>query len=69
MTEQTLLRYTPTMGKLIDAWRKQQADAPSRADAFRRFAAMALKQAGLEPPANADEEPKTKKPAGKKGAK
>ena len=63
MTEQTLLRYTPTLAKLIDAWRRQQADGPSRADAFRRLTAAALKAAGLEPPPDSDAEPKAKKPA------
>jgi hypothetical protein len=63
MTEQTLLRYTPTLAKLIDAWRKQQADGPSRADAFRRLTALALKGEGFQPDAAASEEPKAKKPA------
>ena len=65
MTEQTLLRYTPTLAKLIDAWRKRQADGPSRADAFRRLTAAALKTSGFEPPpdSEAEPEPKAKKPA------
>jgi hypothetical protein len=47
MTEQTLLRYTPTLGKLIDKWRHAQLDTPTRADAMRRLVAQALKDAGL----------------------
>jgi hypothetical protein len=48
MSEQTLLRYTPSLGKLIDAWRKGQLDGPSRADAIRRLIAIALKAESSE---------------------
>jgi hypothetical protein len=46
MTEQTLLRYTPSLAKLIDAWRQSQLDTPSRADAMRRLISIALKAEG-----------------------
>jgi hypothetical protein len=48
MTEQTLLRYTPSLGKLIDVWRHNQLDTPSRADAMRRLLAIALKTEGTD---------------------
>jgi hypothetical protein len=48
MTEQTLLRYTPSLGKLIDAWRREQLDGPSRADAMRRLLAIALRAESVE---------------------
>jgi hypothetical protein len=67
MTEQTLLRYTPTLGKLIDAWRRQQLDGPSRADAMRRLIGTALKAEGIKLPQGTDAEPKAEKP--KKGRK
>jgi hypothetical protein len=63
MTEQTLLKYKPSLAKLIDAWRRTQNDFPSRADAFRRLTAMALKSAGFQLPDQTEEEPKAKKPA------
>jgi hypothetical protein len=47
MTEQTLLRYTPSLAKLIDAWRSDQLDGPSRADAIRRLVSIALKAEGI----------------------
>jgi hypothetical protein len=50
MTEQTLLRYTPSLGKLIDAWRKEQLDGPSRADAIRRLLSIGLKAEGVQKP-------------------
>jgi hypothetical protein len=48
MTEQTLLRYTPALAKLIDAWRQSQLDTPSRADAMRRLIAIALRAEGVD---------------------
>jgi hypothetical protein len=50
MTEQTLLRYTPSLAKLIDDWRQSQLDTPSRADAMRRLISIALKVEGAEKP-------------------
>jgi hypothetical protein len=50
MTEQTLLRYTPSLAKLIDAWRRGQLDTPSRADAMRRLISIALKAEGTDRP-------------------
>jgi hypothetical protein len=50
MTEQTLLKYKPSLAKLIDAWRRTQNDFPSRADAFRRLTGMALHAAGFRLP-------------------
>jgi hypothetical protein len=61
MTEQTLLRYTPSLGALIDAWRDAQLDGPSRADAIRRLISIALKAEGAE------KSPRPAKPP-KKGA-
>lgn len=43
------LRLPPEMGDEIDAWRRQQADLPSRAEAARR-----LIQLGLEAAKSAD---------------
>jgi hypothetical protein len=48
MTEQTLLRYTPSLAKLIDAWRQNQLDTPSRADAMRRLISIALRAEGAD---------------------
>jgi hypothetical protein len=50
MTEQTLLRYTPSLAKLIDDWRHNQLDTPSRADAMRRLISIALKAEGADKP-------------------
>jgi hypothetical protein len=69
MTEQTLLKYKPSLAKLIDAWRRTQNDFPSRADAFRRLTGAALHAAGFRlPDEETAEEPKTRKPT-KKGGK
>jgi hypothetical protein len=48
MTEQTLLRYTPSLASLIDTWRQKQLDTPSRADAIRRLVSIALKSEGVD---------------------
>ena len=48
MTEQTLLRYTPSLAKLIDVWRQNQLDTPSRADAMRRLISIALRTEGAD---------------------
>lgn len=61
MTEQTLLKYKPSLAKLIDAWRRTQNDFPSRADAFRRLAGMALHAEGFRLPEDAEDEPKQRK--------
>jgi hypothetical protein len=50
MTEQTLVRYTPSLAKLIDAWRQGQLDTPSRADAMRRLISIALRAEGTDKP-------------------
>jgi hypothetical protein len=65
MTDQTLVRYTPSLGKVLDQWRMSQLDTPSRADALRRLAALALKDLGYklpvpEKPEPGKAEPKTK---------
>ena len=69
MTEQTLLKYKPSLAKLIDAWRRTQNDFPSRADAFRRLAGIALHGAGFRLPDEEGAEPKAKKPAKGEGKK
>ena len=43
MTEPVLVRLKPSMAQLVDAWRRDQVDLPTRAEAIRRLAAMALK--------------------------
>jgi hypothetical protein len=43
MTEPVLVRLKPSMAQLVDAWRREQVDLPTRAEAIRRLAAMALK--------------------------
>ena len=43
MTEPVLVRLKPSMAQLLDAWRRDQVDLPTRAEAIRRLAAMALK--------------------------
>lgn len=63
MTEQTLLKYRPSLAKLIDAWRRTQNDFPSRADAFRRLTGMALRAEGFRLPDEVEDEPTAKKPA------
>lgn len=52
MTEPVLVRLKPSMAQLVDAWRRDQVDLPTRAEALRRLAAMALKdfQGGGEKP-------------------
>lgn len=61
MTEQVLVRLKPSLARVVDTWRRQQLDFPSRADAIRRLTAMALKTAGMQLPDQSDEEPKAKK--------
>jgi hypothetical protein len=55
MTEPVLVRLKPSMAQLVDAWRRDQVDLPTRAEAIRRLAAMALKAeqvaAGVKPEA------------------
>jgi hypothetical protein len=59
MTEPVLVRLKPSMAQLVDAWRRDQVDLPTRAEAIRRLAAMALKSLkDLE---------KSEKPKGRKG--
>lgn len=48
MTEPVLVRLKPSMAQLVDAWRRDQVDLPTRAEALRRLAAMALKAHGTE---------------------
>jgi hypothetical protein len=43
MTEPVLVRLKPSMARLVDDWRRDQVDLPTRAEAIRRLAAMALK--------------------------
>jgi hypothetical protein len=43
MTEPVLVRLKPSMAQLVDAWRRDQLDLPTCAEAIRRLAAMALK--------------------------
>lgn len=62
MSERALVRFKPSLGKLIDRWRHTQLDAPSRPDAIRRLTAIALKAAGLSDDGG-DGEAKAKKPA------
>jgi hypothetical protein len=64
MTEQSLVRFTPSLGKVLDDWRMSQLDTPTRADAIRRLAAQALKDLGYKLPAQ--EEAKAEKPKGRK---
>ena len=63
MTEQVLVRLKPSLARVVDTWRRDQLDVPSRADAIRRLTAMALKAAGLHlpDPDQGNEEPKAKK--------
>ena len=51
MTEPVLVRLKPSMAQLVDAWRRDQVDLPTRAEAIRRLAAMALKGEMAEKPA------------------
>ena len=51
MTEQSLVRFTPSLGKVLDEWRMAQLDTPTRADAIRRLAAKALQDQGYRLPA------------------
>jgi hypothetical protein len=48
MTEPVLVRLKPSMAQLVDAWRREQIDLPTRAEAIRRLAAMALKAQGKD---------------------
>lgn len=67
MSERALVRFKPSLGRLIDRWRHSQLDAPSRPDAIRRLTAIALKAAGFELSDNGgDDEPKGKKPKAKR---
>jgi hypothetical protein len=50
MTEPVLVRLKPSMAQLVDAWRRDQVDLPTRAEAIRRLAAMALKDLQEKPP-------------------
>jgi hypothetical protein len=47
MTDQILVRVPPSMTEAVDAWRREQHDLPTRAEALRRLAATALKAAGV----------------------
>jgi hypothetical protein len=62
MTEPVLVRLKPSMARLVDDWRRDQVDLPTRAEAIRRLAAMALKAeqvaAGAVKPAKGKREPK-----------
>jgi hypothetical protein len=49
MTEPVLVRLKPSMAQLVDAWRRDQVDLPTRAEAIRRLAAMALKELQEKP--------------------
>ena len=52
MTVATLVRMPPSMAALVDAWRRDQVDLPTRAEAIRRLAAMSLKaesSGGMKP--------------------
>jgi hypothetical protein len=60
MTEPVLVRLKPSMAKALDDWRREQLDLPTRAEAIRRLAAMALK-------AETAPERTTAKPKGRKG--
>jgi hypothetical protein len=51
MTEPVLVRLKPSMAQLVDAWRRDQVDLPTRAEAIRRLAAMALQAIRAEKPA------------------
>jgi hypothetical protein len=51
MTVATLVRMKPSMAQLVDAWRREEVDLPTRAEAIRRLAAMALKELQGEKPA------------------
>lgn len=59
MTEPVLVRLKPSMAEAVDAWRREQIDLPTRAEAIRRLAAMALKAEGVDRAA-------TKPPKGRK---
>jgi hypothetical protein len=48
MSEQTLVRYTPSLAELIDEWRRAQLDTPNRADAIRRLISIALRVEGTD---------------------
>jgi hypothetical protein len=62
LTKQILVRVSASMVAAIDEWRRGQFDLPTRADAFRRLAGQALKQAGFQPePTDAEEDAKAKK--------
>jgi hypothetical protein len=67
MTEQSLVRFTPSLGKVLDEWRLSQLDTPTRADAIRRLAALALKDLGYVLPAVPEQEAKAGKGKGRKG--
>ena len=43
MTVATLVRMKPSMAQLVDAWRRDQVDLPTRAEAIRRLTALQLK--------------------------
>jgi hypothetical protein len=43
MSETVYVRCSPTMVEALDAWRRTEADLPTRAEALRRIAARALK--------------------------
>ena len=49
------------MAQLVDAWRRNQVDLPTRAEAIRRLAAMALNASGV---AEKDEKPPGKGTSG-----
>jgi hypothetical protein len=41
--EPVMVRIQPDMGKLIDDWRRQQDDLPSKPEAIRRLCELGLK--------------------------
>jgi hypothetical protein len=66
MTEKAFVRFTPSLGKALDKWRRAQMDTPSRANAIRRLFGKALKDEGYAL-STTDAEGETKKPAKKTG--
>jgi hypothetical protein len=60
MTEQSLVRFTPSLGKVLDQWRLSQLDTPTRADAIRRLTAKALQDLGFALPPQEDDKAKAK---------
>lgn len=61
MTEQSLVRFTPSLAKVLDAWRGDQLDTPTRADAIRRLFSQALKDMGYRLPTPDETDPKARK--------